>query len=81
MGSPCWHEPTGPTKQGHVINICYVQLSVMHADMQPIGVWAATAIRALFAQKMRLCLLTGQLALLQTCNGANASEKELKLSK
>ncbi len=38
MGSPCWHEPTGPTKQGHVINICYVQLSVMHADMQPIGV-------------------------------------------
>ena len=34
MGSPCSLEPTKPAKQSRAINICYVQLAVMHADMQ-----------------------------------------------
>ena len=34
MGSPCLPEPTKPAEQERAISICYVQLSVMHADMQ-----------------------------------------------
>ncbi len=34
MGSPYSPEPTKPAKQGRAISTCYVQLSVMHADVQ-----------------------------------------------
>ena len=57
MGNPCLREPTKPMKQGCVINTCYVQLSVTHADMQLIGDCSATVMRGLSAKQTAFAFL------------------------